>query len=76
MSEKNKPNCPYCKTPMVENSMPMSFRINPNIIVKHVKIHECGSCGFDSVPEDEYERVRLNVQNAAKVKDQALIVLE
>ena len=67
---------PQCKSQMTETTMPMSFKINPDIIVKHVKVHECGRCGFDSIPEDEYERVREKVHNAARVKDQALIVLE
>lgn len=53
---------------------PMTFTINPNIIVQDVKTNVCGRCGMDSVSQDEYELVRKKVHRVAKVGGNSLVV--
>ena len=52
----------------------MTFKINPNIIIQNVMVHKCEACGFESIPEDEYERVRKKVHKIAKVAKKAIVV--
>jgi C4-type Zn-finger protein len=62
--------CPYCKIKMKETTMPMTFKFSPNVIVQEVNIHECPKCSFQSISEEETERVRKLVN---KVKETAKI---
>ena len=66
--------CPQCKNEFKIDYMPMTFKINPNIIVQDVKVHICSRCGFESIPEDEYEFVRKKVHEIAKIKTEAIVV--
>lgn len=66
--------CPDCKHTMKIDYIPMSFKINPNIIVQDVKVDVCAECGFEAVPENEYELVRKRVHEIAKITKEALVV--
>ena len=66
--------CPISKHKMKIGYIPMTFEINPNIIVQNVKVHKCVACGFESIPGDEYERVRKKVHRIAKVAKDAIVV--
>lgn len=66
--------CPISKHEMKVDYIPMTFKINPNVIVQNVKVHKCVACGFESVPEDEYERVRKKVHETSKVGKEAIVV--
>ena len=66
--------CPDCKHNMRIDFIPMTFKINPNIIVQDVKVDLCERCGFEAVPEDEYEFVRKKVHEIARVTRDALVV--
>lgn len=67
-------SCPECKHEMKTDHTTMAFKINPNIIVQDVKVDVCGRCGFEAVPEDEYEFVRKKVHEIAKVTKEAIVV--
>lgn len=66
--------CPDCKGHFRTDFIPMTFKINPNIIVQDVKVHVCIKCGFESVTEDEYEVVRKRVHEIAKIGKESLVV--
>lgn len=66
--------CPDCKHRMVEETEPMTFKLNPNVIVQKVKVNKCNNCGFSSVSENEYERVRKQLQGI-KAPHKATVVL-
>lgn len=67
--------CPYCKTKMKFETRSMTFKTNPNVIVEEVKYTICGRCGFESIPEDEYERVRKKLHSVSKISKDAKIVI-
>jgi len=66
--------CPLSKHKMKIDYIPMTFKINPSIIVQNVMVHKCMACGFESIPEDEYERVRKKVHEISKVAKEAIVV--
>lgn len=66
--------CPECKSKMTIEFEPMNFKINPNIIVQKVKINKCKCCGFSSMSEDEYEKIRKEVHQVKATKG-AIVVL-
>lgn len=51
-------NCPECKAHMRKKRETMEFEANPKVVVENVGVSECCNCGFSSVSETEYERVR------------------
>ncbi len=67
--------CPYCKIEMKKTTMPMTFKFSPSIIVQNVSIHECSRCGFQSVPEEETERVRKLVNSVKETAGKSKLVL-
>ena len=60
---------------MKENTIPMTFKFSPSVIVQQVKIHECCKCGFQSVPEEETERVRKLVNSVKSTAGKSKLVL-
>jgi hypothetical protein len=52
----------------------MTFKVNPDVIVQNVMVHKCMACGFESVPEDEYERVRKKVHEISKIGKGSIVV--
>jgi YgiT-type zinc finger domain-containing protein len=67
--------CPQCKhETFVEEKEPMTFRVNPNVIVQNVAVDRCTNCGFESIAEKEYERVRKMVHKV-KAPHEATVVL-
>ena len=68
--------CPYCKkVKMKVDTKSMTFKFNPNVIVEKVKYEVCPRCGFECIPEEEYERVRKLVHSVAKIAKKAKIVV-
>jgi len=55
-------NCPECKARMKRKREAMEFEVNPKVIVGNVGVSECCNCGFSSVSETEYERVRKQLK--------------
>jgi len=52
----------------------MEFEVNPNVIVENVGVSECCNCGFSSVSEEEYERVRKQLK-AVKAPHGATVIM-
>jgi len=66
--------CPECNKKMKEEKEAIALKTNPNVLVKKVKVSVCESCGFSSVSENEYERVRKEVEKI-KVPHKATVIL-
>ncbi len=66
--------CPECKNRMVVDSEPMTFKINPNVIVQKVKISKCDKCGFSCVSEAEYEKIRKEVHEVKATKGAIVVI--
>lgn len=67
--------CPYCKIGMKKTTMPMTFKFSPSVIVQEVNIHECSRCGFQSVSEEETEKVRKLVNSVRETAGKSKLVL-
>ena len=68
--------CPQCKnknTTILEKE-PMTFKVNPNVIVQFVEVNRCTNCGFESISEKEYEEVRKLVHEV-KAPSSSTVVL-
>lgn len=66
--------CPECKGRMAEKKEEMEFKTNPKIIVEKVKVSRCGKCGFSSISEHEYERVRKKIESVRAPKTATVIL--
>jgi len=67
--------CPYCKAKMKQKVIPMTFKGNPDIIVENVRHNVCMKCGFESIPEKEYEIIRKKVNSVIKISKEAKTVI-
>ena len=66
--------CPECKGKMVAKKEKMAFKTNPKIIVERTKVSKCSKCGFSSISENEYERIRKKIEKV-KVPQEATVIL-
>jgi len=72
--KEEKVKCPNCDINMKTDTIPMTFKVNPNVIVQSVEHHTCPKCGFDLVTGKEYERVRKLVHGASKIKAKIVVL--
>lgn len=66
--------CPECNKKTHKETEALVLKTNPDVIVKKVKVDICKSCGFSSISEDEYERVRKEI-GKVKAPDKATVIL-
>jgi YgiT-type zinc finger domain-containing protein len=66
--------CPECRGRMAEKKEEMEFKANPKIIVEKVKVSRCSKCGFSSISEHEYERVRKKIEGIKAPKTATVIL--
>jgi len=70
----NKMKCPECKHETILEKEPMTFKFNPSVIVQDVVISRCTNCGFESVSEEEYEKVRKLVHQVKAPQGATIVV--
>lgn len=66
--------CPECDSKMKKRKEAMEFEVSPKVIVEKVGVDECCNCGFSSVSEKEYERVRKQLK-AVKAPHGATVIM-
>ena len=66
--------CPKCDSKMKKRKEAMEFEVSPKVIVENIGVDECCNCGFSSVSEKEYERVRKQLK-AVKAPHGATVIM-
>jgi len=66
--------CPECRGKMVAKKEKVTFKTNPKVVVEKVKVRKCGNCGFSSISEHEYERIRKKIEGI-KAPQAAIVIL-
>ena len=66
--------CPECNEKMKKEKEAMALETNPNVIVKEVNTSVCKGCGFSSISENEYERVRKEIDKIKAPKEATIIL--
>ena len=70
------PLCPKCETKMKKEFISRSFG-NPITIAQKICNFKCPKCGFEAIPENEYEKIRkkLNEKWVKQAEKEAKMVI-
>ena len=67
-----QPVCPRCEVRMEKRTVSRTYG-NPLTIEKRVNVFTCPKCTFEAISEDEYEKIRKDVEQSKNIKAQVVI---